>query len=385
MAKLIFSVAKADPGPHPLVFAPPRLDAQGFQATRFGAPEVAHFAAGFCGTVVSIASIPLDAGGFSPTAFGGGVGSIHYSASGFSAIAFGVARNQPIAMGFKPTRFSVPSTPLPATALAPATAFGAPEGNLYQVALGFQATRFGAAQLQPHAVGFRPTKFGANVVGQQLWYAASIRQGALSVVSPAYCAINVEADATGLAATRFGAPSVQLADHPHAGVVSQAFGFRPVRFGAARAEWAQGVSAQGFLSGAIGAPGATSWMVAGGFRQTLFGAPLVGAGGRAVGAVGTRYGTPALEYGAWQAPSAPRSRFGVPMASEPGAHRAYGIDRTRRFGRPSATARINRSASGFCGTRFGGPHDGLDRAQYARSLPPGARFGSHLLVRSGAC
>lgn len=144
--------------------------AAGFQATKFGTPDVPLRAL----PIMVGASFGTPRATFH-TEIGGGSEPITAQARGWRSGSFGrpaaLASLQAQAQGWQSAQFGQPVArqTLHAAAIAPATAFGTPAAQLQlqAQARGWQAARFGTplVQRQGNAQGFAATKFGTPTAG----------------------------------------------------------------------------------------------------------------------------------------------------------------------------------------------------------------------------
>lgn len=365
-----------------LAFQAGSATATGFVSTAFGAPSQARVqgTTGFASGAFGTPAAPLTAEGIAPAGLGMPFGMAVQGAAGFLSATFGTPQVVPIAVGFVATRMGVPWMPLPAATLAPATAFGAPQGGLFQRPVGFCATVFSAPGTPLPATGFLATQLGAPN-GSQRWSAASL--GMLTRFSRAYYAFVQTASVQGFAPARLGTPMVTTFSLPDTTLTAQAWGFAATALGAPGAAWRQTGQTAGFAATRLGAPALARAGQAQGFGAAMFGTGQVHLRGRAAGFLATTLGLPHAA-GAQAAVSAYRpTRFGLASAWRPNAYSAYGINRAGRLGQPRGTARLNRTASGILPGHLGAPAS-LERHRCA-FLAPTSAFGQPLLKRAPAC
>ena len=228
----------------------------------------------------------------------------------------------------------------PATGLNAPAALGTPtavqSAPAYR-ASGLQTTVFGQPAFRLRAAGFSSGAMGRP---QAVMNAAGFLVG-----GPA----------------RFGQATAIRFFPPTLDRLSKAEGFGGGGLGLPSASWLQRASATGFLAGGVGLARLGSAFSASGGQSTAFGAPRATAGYLASG-------TPTGALGA------PRCAI-VLRAQSAGAGARVGAARTRLGSR--------HDAAGLAGGAVGTPVS-VERHR-TPALPPSARFGKPLLVRSGAC
>lgn len=296
-----------------------------------------------------------------------------------------------------------------------ASNFGGPRLVQFASANEFSTTAFGLAAIEPRAVGIYSTQFGTpnspylqtgavdsiystNVsTGHRLVHIGLVFSNPPSTTIPlAYTPADQTAEATGATRTTFGRARYLVPPDITDNLTLYATGARNTTFGTPTSPYTQTKTAGSFLSAGFGWP--LAWER---YAFAVFGSPSVEMTQSAT-VIGptVQFGSPTVVYRAtalgpaaslgspaaqikYLASTVPRrARFGAPAAS-PGGHRAYGIDLRLRFGRPTATNRINRQAAGWASTSFGGPAG--SQTHRATALPPRAQFGTPLLTRSPAC
>ena len=228
----------------------------------------------------------------------------------------------------------------PATGLNTPASLGTPtvvqSAPAYRVS-GLQTTMFGQPAFRLRAAGFSSVAMGQP--------RAVLNATGFQIGGPA----------------RFGRASAVMFFPPALDRLSKAEGFGGGGLGLPSASWLQRASATGFLTGGVGLARLGSAFSASGGQSTVFGAPRATAGYLASG-------TPTGALGA------PRCAI-VLRAQSAGAGARLGAARTRLGSRHDAAG----IAVGAVGTPVS-----VERHR-TPALPPSARFGKPLLVRSGAC
>lgn len=336
--------------------------AQGISpATHFGSPKVLVSATGWLATHFGtpLANAATYAQGFASTTFGEprwGVFTQHTSAA--PSTAFGTAAIEPHVMPIYSTVFGTPNSPYLQTGVATGfltTQLG-PDPRLITVGYAISSppstvisTAYTATDQTAEASGTAFTKFGTPFYG-----------------APPEIIVNWRCVARGWETTNFGTPRA-----PHT-VATQATGFRSTRWG-----WPKGFSLGPFSR--LGTPHAIRVQPTTGWTNTAFGTPHVVYVAAPI--YDTAFGAPAAKEGHLVLPRAPRTRFGNP-ASFIGGHIAFGIQ-LGRFGQPSASSALNRSASGWTSTAHGAH---TARLTYkATHIPPPNKMGVPLLRRNTTC
>lgn len=238
------------------------------------------------------------------------------------------------------------------------TAFGSPTAavaGLFTQPSTDPSTRFGSAtaRLRQPATTLGPvTTFGT--VG------AALRQRPSSIHSTAFgtpAAGNV-ASAAGFLSTRFGTPRAPGAIY---GRYYDLVGFSTTQFGAARARLRQPATTIGAVT-QFGTPRQIAACGAAGFKATLFGLAQANFTTYADGFLSGALGAPV-------APGAALGRSRSPL----------GFSNTH-LGTPRADVGVDIDADGFTGTLFGTP--ALAQGYLARAIRPGSRFGTPAIART---
>lgn len=339
-----------------------------------------HRAKDFCTTRFGTALAPVRHTGWLTTRFGLAHTLFTATASGFSTTQFGSPRWGTVgtATGVYNTHFGTPNI-VPRAEPIYSTHFGTPNSPYLQVT-------------QPS--GFSSTQFGTNV--RVVTNCLAFSGPPSTIFSLAYTATNQTAVTTGTTTTHFGSPLLRVVPDISGNYTVRATGWLATRFGTAQAPYAQAAGTYGFSYTRFGWPRASSP-----FPETRFGTPAarltqpattVGSSTvfgtpsvlhlASAFAQSTTFGTPTTAYG-YLASSLPlRTRFGLPAVFI-GGHKAFGFTRAGRFGRPRATNRINRPATGWTSTVFGTP--GAAATHRVALTAPTTTFGTALLKRNPEC
>lgn len=333
---------------------------------------------GWTTTAFGAAIAPKTPSPINSTTFGTTTIGLGLPATGFSSVVFGsprVGTDHPVT-GFSSTTFGTPLAPYTVMPIN-GTMFGLPNSPYLQTGV---------------ATSINSTTFGDQRLGS-LHYAFASNPS--TTFSLAYTAFAQTAEAVGQVHTRFGTPTYQVLPTITGNRVATPDGFSSTAFGTPSSPYDRTLTAYGFSGTRFGWPGSYTLGA-----SSRVGTPTSGfityAGSTAPG---SSFGTPTFALrqfgfstGGVGAPSsritpralaiAPRTTFGVPY-SRIGGHKAFGIDLGRRFGRASATSRVNRTATAVTGTALGTP-TALD-THHATMLPPSTAFGEPLMKWNPAC